>query len=101
MLPEQQAAQLYGVGRLVHSVRSLLQLQLEQFLHPGQLKLEKQSSVTIFPTLYIRVQTKSLLHCSESSRDLCLCIAGFLYFTIAGCCSYNFSMSKRYNKTKY
>lgn len=46
MLPEQQAAQLYGVGRLVQSVRLQLQLQWEQFLHPGQLKWEKQSSVT-------------------------------------------------------
>lgn len=70
MLPEQQAAQLYGVGRLVQSVRSLLQLQLEQSLHPGQLKLEKQSSVTIFPTLNITVQTKSHYYIVQNLEEI-------------------------------
>lgn len=42
-LPEQQAAQLYGAGIPVHSVRWLLQQQLEQSLHLGQLRVKKQS----------------------------------------------------------
>ena len=71
MLPVQQAEQLYGVGTLGHSVRLLLQLQLEQSLHLGQLKSETQSSVKTFSNANISVQIRvKLLHGSESSRDL-------------------------------
>lgn len=66
ILPEQPAAQLYGVGRLVQSVKLLLRLQLEQSLHLGQLKLEKPSSVNFRNTLELLCKHRQIITCSES-----------------------------------
>lgn len=59
--------QLYGVGRLVRSVISQLQLQLEQSLHPGQLQVQKQKNET---KLKIMMQTKSNYYIFQSLQKI-------------------------------